>query len=142
MSELRCYHFHHWYLGGAQIGIQSAHAQSRLFAKYRQESDQKTMLYDWVDNHETMIVLNGGGSSNMHNTWNNVIDNKDNPYPYAKFNESPEAVEGLLTNISIILPEEIYNSAAILRSGGKLSTRFSSFDYMLINVLKSSKLMG
>lgn len=112
----RCYHFGNMYLSSIQQGIQSAHAQMELFVKYQKDSKQKDMLYEWATNHKTMICLNGGFSSDLYNIKDTFKDIM-NEYPWASFSESEEALGGTITNIAIILPERIYDTAEKIRKG-------------------------
>lgn len=113
---MRCYHLSNMYLSSIQNGVQSAHAQMELFIKYRTSTIKKKMLYDWAENHKTMIVLNGGYLSTMNEALDFITDT-ENPYPFASFHESEEALGGILTNIAIVLPEKIYKTAEFLRRG-------------------------
>ena len=111
---MRCYHLSNMYLSSIQAGIQSSHAQMELFVKYQEDDDQKAQLYDWAKNHKTMIVLNGGYLSTMQEALK-FLDNSSNPYPWSTFYESEEAMGGMLTNIAIVLPEKIYETATLIR---------------------------
>jgi len=111
---MRCYHLSNMYLSSIQHGIQSSHSQMELFVKYQKDSKQKEALYDWAENHKTMIVLNGGFLSTMREALA-VIAVEDNPYPWSTFHESEEALGGILTNVAIVIPEKIYETAALIR---------------------------
>lgn len=109
--QLRCYHFGNMYLSSIQQGIQAAHAQMEMFVKYNENCEDKKArddLYFWANDHKTMICLNGGYASNMQEIVQ-LLSSKENPYAWAPFYESTEAMAGLLTNIAIILPENIYS---------------------------------
>lgn len=112
---MRCYHLNNMYLSSIQQGIQSAHAQMELFVKYVDPSPRKEMLYDWGKNHKTMIVLNGGFLSDMAVALE-FFNHPENPYPFAPFYESEEALGGILTNIAIVLPEKSYKLSEYLRN--------------------------
>lgn len=111
---MRCYHLNNMYLSSIQQGIQSAHAQMELFVKYPSNTPQGAFLFDWATNHKTMIVLNGGFLSDMQEALE-FLNNPSNPYPFAEFYESQEAMGGMLTNIAIVLPEKIYTTAEFMR---------------------------
>ena len=126
---MRCYHFGNMYLSSIQQGIQSAHGQMELFNKYVPQTDEDavpdelfTQLFDWSQNHKTMICLNAGDLYSMNEVYN-FVNNSNNPYPYAKFNESADAMDGLMTNIAMVLPPKIYEVSKLLRSR---SIRFSN----------------
>ena len=103
-------------MSSIQQGIQSAHAQMELFVKYPETCRQKIQLFNWAQHHKTMIVLNGGYLSTMKEALE-FIDSEANPYPFATFHESEEAMGGMLTNIAIVLPEKIYETSALIRRG-------------------------
>lgn len=111
---MRCYHFTNMYLSSIQQGIQSAHSQMEMFVKYEDTSSQKDVLYDWASNHKTMVILNGGYLSVVQELLEFLTDD-NNPYPFAPFYESPEALGGILTCIGLVLPEKIYVGAKLMR---------------------------
>lgn len=142
------------YLSSIQVGIQSAHAQMELFMKYnplheRTLSEDVTdiaygkavaQLYKWAKEHKTMICLNAGFNSEMQ-AIKGFLESEDNPYPWAAFYESEEAMGGMLTNIAIVLPEEVYSVNAktldIAAQKGLWSpttAHLSQFDRDLINM--------
>lgn len=118
-QRLRAYHFQIMYLPGAHAGIQSEHTMVEMFIKYTHslmvhpdiQSKTQTceaMLYDWADEHKTIIVLNGGYQSSLRSLVG-FLDSYENPYPWAFFEESKEALNGCLTNVGIIVPEKVYH---------------------------------
>lgn len=108
---MRCYHFNNFYLSGIHAGIQSAHSQTELAIKYgfnKKQGDPKSEAYeDWAVNHKTMVVLNGGMQQSLAELLT-FLDNPDNPYPWAYFCESEEALNNALTNIALVLPYHMY----------------------------------
>lgn len=114
---MRHYSFTSFYLSPIQQGIQGAHGLGALFhmyspaliEKYGQSRDINAaeILNTWNADHKTMICLNGGMTEDLITLYN-FLDTMDNPYPYAAFNEGEDALGGILTNVSIILPEKIY----------------------------------
>jgi len=106
---MRLYTLNHFMLSQIQIGIQSGHATVELFTKYKQNE----MLYDWAENYKTHIVLNAGNSIDLENV-RMFFMSSDNTYPWAFFNED-ESLGNLLTSVSIILPEKIYETATFIR---------------------------
>lgn len=113
---MRAYFFGNHYLSSIQQGIQSAHCISDMFMRYRYSGATEVgdHLNNWAANHKTMILLNGGYDSSLQDLFG-FFDNGDNPYPYMHFNESEEAMGGMLTSIAIIIPEKIYEIATRLR---------------------------
>ncbi|KKM67218.1 hypothetical protein LCGC14_1473340 [marine sediment metagenome] len=110
---MRAYYFGNMYLSSIQQGIQAAHATHGLFNKYA-ASEKAETLFNWSQNHKTMILLNGGYSENLRKIIA-LFGHNENPYPWAFFNESEEAADGLLTSVGIVLPEKIYVTAAAMK---------------------------
>lgn len=119
---MRCYHFGNFYLSSIQQGIQAAHAQMELFVKYSDNlvpgytSIQKQNLFDWAKNHKTMVCLNGWALKDLKNI-EVLMKDSENKYPWSAFYEDEYSLGAILTNITIVLPEEIYDTAAKIRSG-------------------------
>lgn len=112
---MRAYFFGNLYLSSIQQGIQAAHAVVDMFVKYKSPCVQYDILLEWAANHKTMILLNGGYTQEIHNLIT-FFSEKDNPLPWAPFHESREALDGALTTVGIILPEEFYLAAKELQS--------------------------
>ena len=130
---MRLYTFGNFYLSSIQQGIQSAHAQMELFVKYQDtginyaedyqptsneiEYQQKVDdLYDWAEYHKTMVCLNGGALQDLKNIEELMLD-LENKFPWSTFYEDEHSLGEILTNVAIILPESIYDTAAKIRSG-------------------------
>lgn len=113
---MRAYYFGNMYLSSIQQGIQAAHATAKMFVKYANRAgDANGILFDWATNHSTMILLNAGYGSAIHDLVDFFSDG-ENPFPWAKFYESPEALDNAITCAGIILPEKIYDTAAMVRN--------------------------
>lgn len=108
---MRFYSFSNMYLSSLQVGLQSGHVLSEMFLNFPDAADLRT----WASEHKTMILLNGGYSSTLREIYD-ALNDTDNPYTFAKFHESEEALDGALTCVGIIVPEEIYEVAAEVRS--------------------------
>jgi hypothetical protein len=106
------------YLTGIHPGIQAQHCTAELFIKYPEDKGDPAFdwLYTWAREHKTTIILNGGYSATLRELIEQ-LDNRQNPYPWASFHESEEALDGALTCVGIILPEKIYETAKALREG-------------------------
>lgn len=115
-TKLRCYFFGNMYISQIAHGIQAAHVVTKLFARYgrRYEGNDGAagdMLFDWADNGVTKILLNGGYQSNLADVYAvfeyicPVLD-----LPCAKFHEEEAALNGALTSVGVVVPEEIYNA--------------------------------
>lgn len=114
---MRCYHFNNFYLQGIQAGIQSAHAQSELAIKYvlRDGAGQApTWDYtDWVENHKTMIILNGGGTKELTEIYE-TLHGLPNRWAFAKFHEGADDLGGVITNVAVVVPERLYSIASAI----------------------------
>lgn len=107
-QEFRCYHFNNFYLSGIHAGIQAAHAQHELAYKYLGIGDAPSDIYEnWVENHKTMVVLNGGMAKDLLEL-EDLFDTEDNPYPWASWRESEEALNGCITSIAMVLPQRVF----------------------------------
>lgn len=129
---MRAYFFGNMYLSSIQQGIQAAHAVADMFIKYqlsktcksdgtcdfRPASIQHQILHEWADRHKTMVLLNAGYGQEIHDLVTFFAES-ENPFPWAPFRESREALDGALTTVGIVLPEEVYNAAKTLREGPK-----------------------
>jgi hypothetical protein len=114
---MRAYYFGNMYLSSIQQGIQAAHVTSELFIKYTNRTGSGYgQLHDWAVDHKTMILLNAGYSEELYKLYGLFDTIEANPYPWAGFNESSEALDGAMTCIGIILPERIYETMAICRN--------------------------
>jgi len=110
---MRVYSWNNFYLSSIQQGIQALHSTAELFTKYKYLSGdtvaQHHMLFDWATNHKTVILLNGGDTDALIDL-KGFLNSPDNPYPHAFFEESPGALNGCLTSVSIVLPERMYDA--------------------------------
>jgi len=122
---MRAYFFGNLYLSSIQQGIQAQHCTVEMYNNYAPQSDESgyetinpdryEILVDWAVNHKTSILLNAGYSSTLHDIYKELSD-FNNPYPFAKFHESEEALDGALTCVGIVLPDAIYETAAEVRN--------------------------
>ena len=99
-NGLRMYFFVMGNLSGRQQGIQAGHAA----LEYQREFGKKKQYKDFVDNHKTFILLDGGGSNDM---LERMIELEDFGIDFSKFYE-PDLNESL-SAIAFILPESIYD---------------------------------
>ena len=120
---MRLYTFANMYISSIQKGIQSAHLVGELFVKYYNTTDaeQSRVLYDWAENHKTMIVLDGGYSSNLRNL-EKMFYSDQNLFPFSAFREDQDALNGALTCVGIVLPEKIYGASSLVRDDELIMT--------------------
>lgn len=120
-------------MGGIHAGIQSLHATSAMWHKYtsfmtknplvsktelNSEMKKLNMLREWEEKHQTAILLNGGDSSKLLELVT-MLKKSENSFPWCQFHESKKALNGALTAVAIILPEEMY--------------RIDEFDFSITN---------
>ena len=115
-GELRAYFFGNMYLSSIQQGIQAGHVISELFVKYPHPPAIRDshLLWDWAENHKTVVLLNGGYSSELLDIIQ-FFSHRDNPYPWTSFCEADDALDGALTCVGIILPEQIFLTSKFIR---------------------------
>jgi len=123
------------YLSSIQQGIQAAHVVADMFVKYAYHDKEAEALRDWASDHKTMILLNGGYSETIRELAT-FFDHPSNPYPWTEFYEGRDALDGAITDVGIILPAKIYNTAAYLRS-----LRFSDKEHALTELMDSGSLV-
>jgi len=152
--ELRAYFFQNFYLHGIHAGIQSQHTTAEMFVKYQQHSfcPKKASLYVWAKKYKTTIVLNGGMQRDLIEILS-LLESNDNPYPFSYFKEAQHSLNGVLTNVGIILPECIYNynkkyeeAAKVAINTKELACIFkwtlTPWEEKLVEVLSSKRLMN
>lgn len=106
MEELRLYSFQNFYLKGIHAGIQTAHTIAEMST---QTADDCYHEYtDWADNHKTIVVLNGGMQKDLEELLE-FLGQNSGQFFYGWFHEESGALNGALTNVSIIVPERIFN---------------------------------
>ena len=104
------------YLSSIQQGIQSAHIVHDLFLKYpTREADfgAGEMLWDWAQNHKTMIVLNGGMNSDIHEilyTMEQLEHTHLGIMPFVGFNEDEMSLGSILTSVGVVVPKKLYEA--------------------------------
>lgn len=172
---MRCYHINNFYLSGIHAGIQSAHAQHELAIKYldsevSSSAEARQDYLTWAKHHKTIIVLNGGMQSDLQ-SFQALLEQTNNPYAWAPFHESEDALNGALTNIALVLHESMYaytplimkfmtmqdksinfpfgeGTIQVSRDGegiavldGEITYHYNSFDLQLLAKLSACKLM-
>lgn len=146
---MRLYTFCNCYLSSIQQGIQSAHILGELInsvfetgittnsTPLKQEitlKEKELMIVNWCEMHKTIIVCNGGNAQGIREL-TKFFDSKENPFPFATFNEDGDSLDGALTGVGIILPEEIYDAKfykgveSIEDSENTLTQDFNAYTY-------------
>lgn len=108
---MRAYTFNLFHLSSIQQGIQAGHAVDELTPKYiLKKSKHRDAVANFLKNHKTYIVLNGGTGQKMLSILRH-LKRKDNPFPWAVFKE-PDAYN-IITSIAILLPEKLYSDELV-----------------------------
>ena len=110
---MRFYAWGNMYLSSIQQGIQSLHCLSEMYIKYTDSiinTQQREDMFEWGRTHKTVVILNAGEMSALENV-EDLMSRADNPYAWASWRESPESLNGALTNVGVILPERMYMAA-------------------------------
>lgn len=96
------------YMSPLQHGLQTAHCIAEM-------SQLKDSVFDeWASNHKTIVILNAinvAGLLELEKTFATM----DIPYPVASFREDEASLNGAITSVGVVLPEEIYESARLVR---------------------------
>lgn len=122
-TKLRAYFMGNMYLSQIQQGIQAAHVVTKMFVEYRPDYKRRSekltpgdILHCWGGSGVTKILLNGGYQSNLADVY--AIFETICPVlglPFAKFHEEEAALNGALTSVGVVVPEEVYNLSEELK---------------------------
>lgn len=102
----RLYCFAHQYLSQIQRGIQASHLAVEMMLNNNTE-----MVDTWANRDKTIIILNGGNSSRLRETWKVIADVND--FPYSWFHEDEDSLDGALTTVGVILPQSLFNVSMV-----------------------------
>lgn len=110
--QLRMYFFVNYQLIGIQKGIQAGHSALRYVRTYHNENP---LIWDFIDNHETWIILDGGTTNNRYDfegkplgSMNEILESlQQNEIEYGYFQE-PD-LNDALTAICFICDERVFN---------------------------------
>jgi len=111
--ELRMYFFVPYNISEIQKGIQAGHAALRYTRMFSVDNPE---VWDFVDNHETWIILNGGTTNETRDfdgipegSMNKIADSLvDNNIPFSYFTE-PD-LNNSLTALCFLCDERVFNS--------------------------------
>jgi hypothetical protein len=127
---MRYYGFGNYYLSSIQQGIQAAHCIADMFVKYARYplSEDTRMLYNWAENHKTMVLLSGGNSDDLKALFQKFAElhllpcgsfkEDTQSLPWGSFKEDTQSLNDAVTHVGIIVPEIIYELATYLRGRG------------------------
>lgn len=107
----RAYFIGNMYLSSIQQGIQAAHVLQEMNNEYcLNTTNAGCVLYEWATRDKTIILLNGGYSSNLQELYEKLFSLTHNGtvFPVAKFHEERDSLNGALTSVGIIVPNTVY----------------------------------
>ncbi|HET8688491.1 MAG TPA: hypothetical protein VFM18_17910 [Methanosarcina sp.] len=105
----------------------------------REDFKTGTRLFDWSQNHKTLIVLNGGANTDIEDTYSllaNLAPRLNFPMPYDCFREDEKSLGNIMTACGCVLPEEIYNAvdyrkaSTIIKDVSKMPTDRDAYYYL------------
>ncbi len=146
---MRFYGFGNYYLSSLQQGLQAAHTVAELFTKYQTDSVQKSVLYNWADEHKTMVLLNGGNSLDLINLKSHFeyLQELGMHLPFSYFKEDEQSLNNAVTYVGIVVPGKYYEIASEIRKLRETeknifleSLILPAWELALIDVLNSYKL--
>lgn len=146
---MRFYGFGNYYLSSLQQGLQAAHSVAELFIKYKTDSIQKAVLYNWANEHKTMVLLNGGNSADLLSLKSHFeyLHTLGMDLPFSYFKEDEQSLNNAVTYVGIVVPNkhyEIASEARKLRENEKHlfleSFNLHPWELALIDVLNNYKL--
>lgn len=116
---MRLYSFTNMYTSGIHAGIQTAHLVHEMMRKYEKKNDGPHMdlraatklgnLYDWADNHKTIIVKCGGYHSALVSLYDELKEYSAYfQLPMGRWRESKDALNNAQTAVGIVVPKEVY----------------------------------
>lgn len=97
-------------MSSIQQGIQAFHVLGEMMLKYDEpELMVDRQFHNWLEHHKTVVCLNGGNNAKLK-AFYDLLNREDNPYPFAKFHEDEDSMDGMLTSVGIVVPEKIYKA--------------------------------
>lgn len=147
---MRFYAAGNYYLSSIQQGIQAAHALGEMVAKYTDdfpEENTAVTMFEWLNNHKTMVLLNGGNHAALNDLYTLLTDPRNTEFPVSKFHEDEQSLAGMLTCVAIILPERLYAAEWIkptqysdgywvYDNGNNFAERITGWEAELLDVIK------
>lgn len=114
-TQFRLYAFINKMLSPLDKGLQVAHLTSRLTTAYNPSSEQGAMAYKWGSQDYVIVPLNGGNSRHLKDIGALLkqFETEGMNLPFSYFRESEDVLDGALTTIGIIVPQDVYAHPAM-----------------------------
>lgn len=116
-NNFRAYYFCNMYLSGIQKGIQALHVTTEMYDYYRFFKNDRTdwiemginILNTWAQVDKTVILLDAGNSRELQLLYDAISPiATELGFPFHKFNEDYDSLNGALTCVGIVLPDVVW----------------------------------
>lgn len=117
---MRFYAFTNYYLSSLQKGLQAQHATAEMFVDYGDLAwhPAGVVLDKWAEEHKTTIILNGGNSADLTTLYQELaVIGNELDLPVSCFEEDKQSLNGAMTCVAIVVPENVYSAASAIRAG-------------------------
>jgi len=104
---MRAYFFANMYLSGLQKGLQAAHCLAEISLSAQKVPKLNSIYWRWATHHKTIIILNGGSSTDLTKLVREVKAHTTLKLPIGCFSED-SSLNYAMTCVGIIVPEKIY----------------------------------
>jgi hypothetical protein len=112
---MRLYSFVNFYLSSIQQGIQTAHLVAELALNERHNQD----FVSWATRHKTIVVLNGGNSREIADTFLFLLTHGDE-FAISLFKEDEDSLNNAITCTGIVLPSVFCSFIDAYRETGEM----------------------
>lgn len=103
---MKRYNIINLYIQGSNVSPQVSHGLNNLWKSRNDMTKEARLLFDsWAHDSEVEINLQGGYHAHLEELYTNLKALKN--IPSAKFNESPEALNGACTVVTFVANERI-----------------------------------
>ncbi len=111
---MKLYFLNNMYCQSTQAGIQALHAGIRLVKEY-ENSDLSYMISDWYNNHETVVILNAGNSTDLDYYLKLLtsINTDEESIPYSYFTEP--GLNDSITSVAVLCSTEMVEDMKDMR---------------------------
>lgn len=111
---MRLYAFLNYYLSPLQHGLQTAHCVGDMSIAYKHNTAQHEAFTDWVTNHKTIIICNGGNSEALRVLYYELLTHYEQlRLPVVRFHEDGPSLNGALTAVATVVPPWVYESSHV-----------------------------
>lgn len=115
---MRLYLFNNMYISAIQNGIQGIHVLGEMLVKYAPGTREHDTVTQWARDHKTVVILKGGYAETLekiHDALKGIARDwvpDGSALAFAWFHEEQAAMNGCLTSVGAVVPEECYPTSA------------------------------